>query len=102
MVPSCMPSSSVSVLHVLAPAEAGGLEAVVQALTLGARGSNVEARVAAVVDAGQLDHPFFTPFRKAGVEVFTLEVPLRGYLQERAAVARLCRRLRPDVVHTHG
>jgi len=97
-----MPTSTVSVLHVLAPAEVGGLEAVVQALTLGARGSKVEARVAAVVHSGQLDHPFFAPFRKAGVEVFAVDVPPRSYLQERAAVACLCRRLRPDVVHTHG
>src|SRR5207245_5222223 len=35
-------------------------------------------------------------------EVLTIAIPRRGYLQERAEVARLCRRLRPDVVHTHG
>lgn len=95
-------TASVSVLHVLAPAPFGGLEAVVPGLTLGARGSAVEARVAAVIPRGQLDHAFLAPFRNAGVEVFRIEVPPRGYLQERAEVARLCNRLRPDVVHTHG
>ena len=96
------PTHSVSVLHVLAPGPVGGLEAVVPGLTLGARGSAVEARVAAVIPPGQLDHAFLAPFRNAGVEVFAIEVPLRGYLQERAEVAHLCHRLRPDVVHTHG
>lgn len=102
MVGSHAPTPSVSVLHILAPSPVGGVEAVVPALTLGARGSKVEARVAAVIPAGQLDHPFLAPFRTAGVEVFTIEVSRRGYLHERAEVARLCRRLRPDVVHTHG
>jgi len=96
------PTASVSVLHVLAPAEVGGLEAVVHALVLGARGSNVDARVAAVVSSDRPDHPFLVPFRHGGVEAFTIEVARRGYLQERAGVARLCRTLRPDVVHTHG
>ncbi|TMJ06759.1 MAG: glycosyltransferase [Bacillati bacterium ANGP1] len=102
MVSSYAPTSRVSVLHLLTPAEVGGKEAVVPALVLGARGSKVEARVAAVVFSGPLDHPFLAPFRDAGVEVLTIAIPRRGYLQERAEVARLCRRLRPDVVHTHG
>jgi len=102
MVPSGTRSPTVSVLHVLAPAPVGGLEAVVPGLTLGARGSAVEARVAAVIPPGELDHTFLAPFRNAGVEVFTIEVSRRGYLQERGEVARLCNRLRPDVVHTHG
>ena len=102
MVCSDAPTARVSVLHVLAPAEVGGLQAVVAALTLGARGSKVEARVAAVVPSGHLDHPFMAPLRSAGVDVFTIAVPRRGYVQERAEVARLCNRLRPDVVHTHG
>lgn len=75
---------------------------MVRALVLGARGSNVQARVAAVIPSGRLDHPFVLAFRDTGVEVFTVDVPPRGYLKERAGVARLCRTLRPDVVHTHG
>lgn len=72
------------------------------ALTLGARGSAVQARLAAVIAPGQNDHPFLAPLQNAGVEVFTIEVPRRGYVQERAEIGRLCRHLRPDVVHTHG
>jgi glycosyltransferase involved in cell wall biosynthesis len=102
MVCSPARAARVSVLHVLVPAPVGGLEAVVTALTLGARGSPVEAKVAAVLPSGQLDHPFLAPLRDAGVELHPIEVPRRGYLQERTRVAQLCLRLGPDVVHTHG
>src|SRR2546428_889665 len=102
MVPAGTRSPAVSVLHVLAPAPVGGLEAVVPGLTLGARGSAVEARVAAVIPPGELDHTFLAPFRNAGVEAFTIEVSRRGYLQERAGGARLCKPPRPEVALTHG
>src|SRR2546422_4868913 len=96
MVPSGTRSPTVSVLHVLAPAPVGGLEAVVPGLTLGARGSAVEARVAAVIPPGELDHTFLAPFRNAGVEGFTIEVSRRGHLRERARAARPCDPLRAD------
>jgi len=102
MVRSSAPAPTLSVLHVLVPPAAGGSGTVVTALTLGARGSPVQARVAAVIAPGQQDHPFLAPLKDGGVEVFTIEAPERGYVRERAEVARLCRRLRPDVVHTHG
>jgi glycosyltransferase involved in cell wall biosynthesis len=102
MVCSSVPTDRVSVLHILVPPPIGGAGTAVAALTLGARGSAVEARVAAVIPPREIDHPFLAPLRNAGVEVFTIEVPRRGYLKERTEVARLCRRLCPDVVHTHG
>ncbi len=92
----------VSVLHVLAAAEFGGLEAVVKALAIGSRCSPVEVRVAAVIPENGGDHPFVGPLRAAGVEVHPIVVAPRAYLRERAALAELCARLRPDVVHTHG
>jgi glycosyltransferase involved in cell wall biosynthesis len=94
--------NQVSVLHVLAPSAFGGLEAVVQMLALGARGTAVVPRVAAVVSRGGAEHPFLAPLRGAGVEVFPVAVGPRAYLSERRAVAALCRRLEPDVVHSHG
>jgi glycosyltransferase involved in cell wall biosynthesis len=90
------------VLHVVAPGEVGGLEAVVQALVLGARAAGVEARVAAILPDGALGHPFLLPLARAGVEAFVIAAGGRAYWRERRAVASLCRRLRPDVVHTHG
>ncbi len=90
------------ILHVLAPGEAGGLERVVQTLAVGHRRSGHDVYVAVVIDEGRSDHPFSPPLREAGVRIFPLPVPRRGYVRERAAIAALCRRLRPDVVHTHG
>lgn len=95
-------SDRLSVLYIVAPAEFGGLEAVVQALAIGARGSPVEVRVAAVIPDERAEHPFLRPLRAAGVEVFPIVGARRAYLKERAAIAELCKRLRPDIVHTHG
>ena len=91
-----------SVLHVLAPGEEGGLESVVRALAIGQRGRGHAVRVAAVVDAGCLEHPFVASLDEAGVETATLAIPSRAYFREGAFVADLCRRHSPDVVHTHG
>jgi glycosyltransferase involved in cell wall biosynthesis len=91
-----------AVLHVLAPGEFGGLEAVVHALALGAPVAGLEARVAAILSEGAGGHPFLDPLARAGVETFAIAGGGRAYWRERRAVAGLCRRLRPDVVHTHG
>jgi len=91
-----------AVLHVVAPGEFGGLEAVVQALALGAPAAGLEARVAAIVPDGAVAHPFLDPLVRAGVETFAIGAGGRAYRRERRAVADVCRRLRPDVVHTHG
>jgi glycosyltransferase involved in cell wall biosynthesis len=48
------------------------------------------------------DHPFVRALSGRGVEVVPLVVAPRSYLAERAAVAGLCRRVHPDVFHTHG
>ena len=90
------------ILHVLAPAQWGGLERVVQALARGLRGVGHDVHVAAVVTGPATDHPFFAPLRGTGVHTRSLVVRGRAYRRERAAIATLCRQLRPDVVHTHG
>jgi len=95
-------SHPVSVLHIVAPGTFGGLEAVVQALAIGSGSCLIRARVAAVISEAGTDHPFLAPLRAAGVEVFPIVLPPRAYVGERAAVAQLCARLEPDVVHTHG
>jgi glycosyltransferase involved in cell wall biosynthesis len=90
------------ILHVVAPADVGGAEAVVHSLAVGQRGQGHDVHVAAVLEQDRHDHPFVTPLLEAGVGVFPLILPPRRYLRERSQVAELCRRLRPDVVHTHG
>jgi glycosyltransferase involved in cell wall biosynthesis len=90
------------VLHVLAAGEVGGLERVVRSLATGHRALGHAVRVAAVLEPGPSEHPFVRALGDEGLEVFAIPVEPRAYLDERAAVAALCSRLRPDVVHTHG
>ncbi len=90
------------ILHLLAPAQAGGLERVVHSLALGQQAHGHRVEVAAILDPGNESHPFFAPLERAGVRVHKLVVPLRAYGRERRAIAGLVRRLAPDVVHSHG
>lgn len=90
------------ILHVAAPAEFGGLERVIQLLGTGVQGLGHQVHVAAVVSHAVIADPFLAPLAVAGVQTHQIVVPGRGYARERGAIAALCRRLRPDVVHTHG
>src|SRR6266480_4965459 len=90
------------IVHVVAPAEFGGLERVVQMLARGLRAVGYDVHViAGEVGPGPVG-PFLAPLGDVGVHTHTLAVGGRAYLQERAAIRGLCRRLCPDVVHTHG
>ena len=86
----------------VAPAEFGGLERVVQMLGPGLRGLGHEVHVVAVVAEGDSAQPFLDPLADAAVATRTVPVPRRGYRRERAAMADVIRELHPDVVHTHG
>ena len=91
------------VLHVVAPARAGGLESVVLQLTTGLRARGHDAQVAAVLDpAHAAEHPFVTALEGAGVPVHRIVVGTRAYRAERQAVAQLMRAHTIDVLHTHG
>lgn len=90
------------ILHIVAPCDVGGLERVVQGLACEQRQSGHDVHVAVVLTGQDADHPFFAPLTEAGVETHTVMPGVRGYGRERGAVAELCRRLRPSVVHTHG
>jgi glycosyltransferase involved in cell wall biosynthesis len=93
---------TLSVLHIVAPCDVGGLERVVHALATGRHRAGRRVSVLAVLGNRVGDHPFLPPLIEAGVDVVTLRLPPRAYLRERAAVVDICRRIRPDVVHTHG
>jgi glycosyltransferase involved in cell wall biosynthesis len=95
-------SKTLSIVHVLAPNSVGGLETVVLALAIGQARSGHTVRVIAVETPGADTSTFTSTLDQAGVEVLKIPVRGRGYLVERAAVAAICRRIRPDVVHTHG
>jgi glycosyltransferase involved in cell wall biosynthesis len=101
-----------SVLHVLAPAPAGGLERVVRALARAQVARGYAVTVAAVVTPPATE---LTGARKTGPQDATLAslgcegatvvpVPVsgRGYWEERRQVAAIARRYGVRVAHTHG
>jgi glycosyltransferase involved in cell wall biosynthesis len=92
----------VRILHCLAAGDVGGLERVVCSLASGHRALGHQVSVAVVLGPTPMDHPFVRLLRDQGLDVCPIHVAPRSYLAERAAVAGLCRRLRPDVFHTHG
>ena len=90
------------ILHVLAPGAVGGLERVVQSLAAGHGALGHRVCVAVVLEPRESEHPFVRTLHGKDVEVVPIEVAPRSYLAERRAIAKLCDRLRPDVLHTHG
>ena len=91
-----------TVLHVTAPAAVGGLERVVETLATGHARSGHHVHVAAVIGPDDPEPRLAAAVRTAGATAHVFRVGSRGYLAERAFVRDLCRRYRPDVVHTHG
>lgn len=94
--------SILRILHVVAPAEVGGLERVVELLARGQARSGEEIHVAGVLDRAHADHLFVRLLTAAGIATHPIALPARAYFRERTAMRELCHRLRPDVVHTHG
>ena len=90
------------ILHILAPAAVGGLERVVGSLAAGHRALGHQVYVAAVLEPPASNHPFVRDLIGRNVEVEPIEVAPRSYFAERRAIAQLCRRVRPDIIHTHG
>src|SRR5205807_10232595 len=91
-----------AVLDLLAPGDGGGAERVVHPLATGQHRAGHRVAVATVLGNGADRQLFLAPLDQAGVETMTLRISPRAYGRERAAIVELCRRLRPDVVHTHG
>jgi glycosyltransferase involved in cell wall biosynthesis len=91
-----------SVLHVLAPAEFGGLESVVRLMSAGQRRNGHDVSVGLILTHRDGARPWEAALRTAGVDVVPIVSPGRSYARQYRAVAELCRRRRPSVVHTHG
>lgn len=96
-------NTPLTILHLTAPGPVGGLERVVAALAAGQRNLGHRVHVATVLGPGEsTSHPLVAELRAAGVTVEPIEVAGRAYLRERAAIAALCRRIAPNIAHTHG
>jgi glycosyltransferase involved in cell wall biosynthesis len=90
------------ILQVAAPAEAGGLERVVESLAVGLHRRGHDVTVAALLLGSSADHPFVHALRGTGVRLHLMPMARRDYLRERRELRALFASLRPDVVHTHG
>lgn len=90
------------IMHVLAPAEFGGLEEVVRLLASGQQRRGDDVVVAASSVAPATPHPFVDALRDGGVTVECSPVSGRAYAAERAWFRALCGAREPDIVHTHG
>jgi len=91
------------VLHIVAPGEIGGLERVVQLLAHGQARDGADVHVALVLEPGSSNHALVASLAADdGITPHPIAVPGRAYLRERTAILDLTRRVRPDVVHTHG
>ena len=93
---------ALKILQVAAPAEAGGLERVVETLAVGLHGRGHDVSVATLLLGRSADHPFVQALQGTGVRLHLLPMAPRDYLRERRELRALFAAVRPDVVHTHG
>ncbi|MEO8448703.1 MAG: glycosyltransferase [Gemmatimonadota bacterium] len=91
-----------AVVHVCAPAAAGGLETVVRQLARGQQAAGMRVLVLAIVDPSPVDHPFVSTLIQDGIAARAVRVPSRRYLSERRQIRDELTRFQPAVVHTHG
>lgn len=95
-----MSDKPLSILHVLAPADVGGLETVVRTLATGHSVLGHSVEIAAVLDVAT--NPFVQEARDAGLRVHVIDSHPRSFLPERRAVRSLLAQRHVDVLHSHG
>lgn len=95
-------SRPLSVVHLCTPARVGGLERVVQGLAIWTARAGHHVTVMAVSGPGADLGEFLAPLERAGIPVVRVESAGRRYLAERRVVREHLRRMKPDVLHTHG
>jgi len=89
-----------SILHVLAPANVGGLETVVRTLARGLAPKGHSVEIAAVLDVAT--NTFVEEARESGLTVHVINSPARSFIPERRALRALLAGKSIDVVHSHG
>lgn len=97
-----MSGGRLRILHILAPGCVGGLQVVVRQLASGHRRRGHEVAALLVLDRSTRGHPLMQFLQERDVTVRLLSIPARAYWKEWRATRALCRRWKPDVVHTHG
>jgi glycosyltransferase involved in cell wall biosynthesis len=89
------------VLHVATPSAVGGLERVVASLAEAQQAQGDDVHVATLTGAPE-GAQFLGTLALHNIDTHAGSASGRDYWQQRADIGRLGRRLRPDVVHTHG
>jgi glycosyltransferase involved in cell wall biosynthesis len=95
-------TSSLTILHLLAPAPVGGLETVVSTLASAQRRAGHRVVVAPTLSAPQDGWNFAASLEHTDVEIVPLNVGRRSYVREQQLVRGLCRYRGVNIVHTHG
>ncbi len=93
----------IRVMHLAAPGRTGGLETVLEQLSIGLRAKQLDVRVALVIPPGEeRAHPLVEALEKANVPVHCVLVGGRSYRAERRAVRDLMEMHKIQILHTHG
>ena len=95
-------SEPMKILHLLAPADVGGLETVVATLAEGQAHRGAKVLVAMLAEDGRRLLAWRASLEERNVPVRTLLVGNRRYLSERRIFGQLLDSWGPDIVHTHG
>ena len=95
-----MSRAPLSILHVLAPADSGGLETVVRSLARGHAASGHKVAIAAVLETST--SPFVEEARDAGLTVHVIQSAARSMRSERQGVRALLAQNSVNVLHSHG
>jgi glycosyltransferase involved in cell wall biosynthesis len=94
---------AINVVHVLTPAEYGGLETVVLALAAGQAAMGDEVSVLPVLTPNDPNpHPFCQALEERGIHADPLFVSGRNYRSERAGVREILETRKTSVLHSHG
>lgn len=91
-----------SIIHLVTPAEVGGLESTVQVLAAGQHARGHDVRVIASIGAPNAAAAWISGLRALGVPVIPIVSSGRDYLGDWRRIRRECANYAPDVVHTHG
>lgn len=95
-------ASPLAILQVYAPTEAGGLDRVVEALAAGQARAGHDVTVVAVHPGEIRDVTSVQRLRRAPVRLHEVVIAPRAYAAEWRNMRKLCRMMRPQIVHTHG
>jgi glycosyltransferase involved in cell wall biosynthesis len=91
------------ILHLLAPAQVGGLETVVLNLARAQQQRKKDVLVAPILEPGASSgHAFLQAMDQSGIDRSVISVPGRAYRLERKKVRGLVTKFRPNILHTHG